>query len=109
MSLNELYQSSRKEKKEGSDKVMFKTHADQIKSDCEALSLRIQNLTRDVGKLEDSVKFLEGLKMGEFQEKHTRMKENYNNLVSNYNTTQAELKSVVLDISKRLNEVESKF
>lgn len=109
MSLNDLYQSSKKDKKEATDKVMFKAHADQIKNDCEALSLRIQNLTRDVSKLEESVKMLEGLKMGEFQEKHARMKENYNNLVSNYNTSQADLKSVVLDLSKRLNDVESKF
>ncbi len=56
-----------------------------------------------------SVKNLESVDLKSYTEKHARIKENYNSLVSSYNTSQAELKSVVMDISKRLNDVESKM
>jgi len=109
MSLSDLYQNTKKDKKECEEKVFYSAEAKALKAELETTSLRIQALNSDVKKLEDSVKNLESVDLKSYTEKHARIKENYNSLVSSYNQSQAELKSVVMDISKRLNEVESKM
>jgi predicted nucleic acid-binding Zn-ribbon protein len=109
MSLTELYQNTKNDKKPCDEKVFYSCDAKSLKSELETLTMRIQALTGDVKRLEDAVKQLEGVDLKSYTEKHARIKENYNSLVSSYNQTQAELKSVVMDVSKRLNDVESKL
>ena len=109
MSLSDLYQNTKQDKKPSDEKVFYTAEARALKGELETVSLRIQALNADVKKLEDSVKALEAVDLKSYTEKHARIKENYNSLVSSYNQSQAELKSVVMDISKRLNEVESKM
>jgi RNA polymerase-interacting CarD/CdnL/TRCF family regulator len=109
MSLTDLYQNTKSEKKPADDRVMYATHAQTLKGELEALTERITFLTNDVKKLENSVKALELVDLKSYTEKHQRIKDNYNQLVSSYNQSQAELKTVVMDISKRINDVEGKL
>lgn len=109
MSLNDLYQSIKKEKKDVMEKVITTTHATEIKSDIETLSLTLAQIQGDIMKLKESLVSLESLDMKGFTEKHTRMKTNYNDLVNAYNQSQTELKGVILDMSKRLNDMEAKL
>ena len=109
MSLSDLYQNTKKEKKDHTEKVLLSTHAMSLKHDIENLSSKINSVISDIVRLEEAVKRLESLKMNELYDKHKNMKESYNSLVTSYNTSQAELKTVVMDLAKRMNELESKF
>jgi hypothetical protein len=109
MSLTDMYQTTKAEKKPCQEKVVYTAHANSIKGEIEALDMRVSMLCTDVKKLEESVKALESVNLAQYTEKHNRIKENYNSLVSSYNQSQVELKAVVLDISKRINEVEAKL
>ena len=52
---------------------------------------------------------LEKIDMAGFAEKHKNMKNAYNDLVTAYSETQADVSSVIIDLSKRLGEIEAKF
>ena len=109
MSLADLYQNIKNDKKPNDEKVFYSTEARGLRGELETLSIRIQALTTSVKSIEESVKSLEAIDLKNFTEKHQRIKENYNSLVASYNQSQTELKSVVMDISKRINEVEAKL
>ena len=109
MSLSDLYQNTKNQKKEQAEKVLLSTHATSIKAEIESMNSKINGIIADFVRLDEAVKKLEGLKMNELYEKHKNMKESYNNLVTSYNTSQAELKTVVMDLAKRINDLEAKF
>jgi glycine betaine/choline ABC-type transport system substrate-binding protein len=102
MSLNEMYQDTKKERRDSAETVVYNAHAAELRSEIAALR-------SDIEKVSDFMKVLEGLKLVEFSEKHGRMKENYNNLVSAHNLSLAESKTVIIDIGRRLNEVETRL
>ena len=109
MSLADVYQNTKNEKVEQSDKVIYQAQIKEFQKELENLKLRIDSFNMNLSRLEEATKKLESLKMSEFTEKHARMKENYNVLVTQYNQFQVEIKSVVMDLSKRLNNLEAKF
>lgn len=109
MSLSDVYQNTKKEKVEQSEKVIYQNQIGDIKKDMENVLLRVDSLNIQLSRVEEAIRKLEALKMNEFTEKHKHMKENYNNLVSQYNQFQVEIRSVVMDMAKRLNGLEAKF
>lgn len=120
MSINQLYQNTKKDKQDASAKVLYTGHTDELKcefeklkvdskSDTGKLAKALENLTAEMTVLKDAVKELQNLNMTEFTEKHGRMKDNFNKLVQSYNEFLTETSAVVLDISKRLNDVEARL
>ena len=109
MSLSDLYHGTKAEKKESDNKVVFNTHATEIKADIEMLSLTLGQVQGDVKAMGEKVEKLNSLNMGDFLDKHARMKGSYNELVQNYNMNQTHINTVVVDMGKRLNEIESKL
>lgn len=109
MSLTDVYQNTKKETPEKSDKVIYQAQIETFKKDMENIVLRVDSLNVQLARIEEATRKIEALKMNEFTEKHARMKENYNNLVGQYNQFQVEIRSVVMDMAKRLNGLEAKF
>lgn len=109
MSLTDLYQNTKKDKKETTQKVAFESHTAEIKQCIDSLSLAVAQLQNDVSKAKDNIAILEALDLKAYNDKHARMKASYNELVDSYNLQTAELKSVVLDVSRRLNDIEAKL
>lgn len=109
MSLTELYHNTKQNRPESAEKVFYSAEGRVLKDQLDTVNLRIQALTTEVRKIEETVKVLESADLKNYNEKHLRIKENYNNLVASYNQGQAELQTVIMDVSKRLNEMESKL
>lgn len=109
MSLTELYNNAKLNRPQSEEKVFYSAEGRVLKDQLDTVNHRIQALTTEIRKLEETVKVLESADLKNYNEKHARIKENYNNLVASYNQNQAELQTVIMDVSKRLNDMESKL
>ena len=61
MSLHDLYQDSKKDKKDSPDKVVYDTHTAGMKSDIETVSLSLQDLKNSVVQHTSDLRELQGL------------------------------------------------
>lgn len=109
MSLNAVYQNAKKDKKDPPERVVYEKHANELRGDIETLSLTVARIQADIAETRGVLKEIESLDMKGFTDKHARMKTSYNDLVSAYNQSQSELTSIVADMAKRLNDLESRL
>lgn len=109
MSAMQLYQNTKIDKKEVSEKVLYNGTQTKWESEIESLKKAIDMLNKETQRINEIVKHLESLRMPEFTEKHARMKENFNGLVGSVNAYQVETNSIVLDVGNRLNEIEARL
>jgi hypothetical protein len=109
MSLNSLYQNTKKDKKDATDRVLYHTNATELRTEIETIKGKLKEVLDETQRIDGIVRQLDALKMPEFTEKHMRMKDNFNKLVASYNETQTETNAVILDISKRLNDIEARL
>lgn len=109
MSIAEVYTDAKKDKKEVTDKVLYGKHGIEMKGDIETTSLTVSQIQSDLQKLKLVVAEIETLDMKGYVEKHTRMKQSYNELCISYNSGQSDLKNVIIDITKRINDIEARL
>ena len=108
VSISEMYSSIKKEKREGEKSQLAQT-VSTLRADLDGMSVRMSAMNTDVKTLEDQLKKIDVQKISEYGEKHKTLKENYNVFVSSYNQSMGDLKVVIADLAKRLNDVESKL
>lgn len=109
MSLSDIYQKSKNEKKSTMDKVVLASHANEIKTNLGSLYENLMEMKKEMDQMKLSITTLEKTDMVGFQQKHANMKKAYNDLVTSYTEMQTDINSVILDLSKRVGEIESKF
>lgn len=109
MSIADVYADAKKDKKDVTDKVLYGKHGNEMRGDIETTSLTVSQLQNDVQKLKMSLTDLETLDMKGFVEKHTRMKQSYNDLCAAHNLSQSELRAVIVDMTKRINDIEARL
>lgn len=109
MSLFDVYQKTKNEKKPTNDKVMLASHTQEIKTNLGSLYETITKTQNDVDEMKKAIANLEKADMNGFAEKHKNMKNAFNDLVTSYTEMQADINSVIVDLSKRVGEIETKF
>lgn len=109
MSLFDVYQKSKNEKKPSPDKVVLSSHTQEIKTNLGSLYEVLTRTQADLQEMKIAIANLEKIDMAGFAEKHKNMKNAYNELVTAYSQTQSDISSVVVDLSKRVGDIEAKF
>lgn len=109
MSLNQMYQNIKKDKQEATDRVIYQATVSDLQVKLDSFDKKVESTNNDLSETKVMVKELKALNMPEFTDKHARMKENFNKLVASYNESTTEANAVILDLSKRMNVVESRL
>lgn len=109
MSLFDVYQKTKNEKKPTNDKVVLSSHTQEIKSNLGSLYEAIQKTQSDINEMRNAIANLEKADMNGFAKKHENMKNAFNDLVTSYTEMQSDINSCIVDLSKRVGEIETRF
>lgn len=87
--------------------VAFNDQIVELRSIIDRMDAMMNKFKEDIQGLSTRLATQEQLDMTSFNDKHNRMKSNYNDFVTSYNVARNETQTIILDMTKRLNECES--